>query len=194
MNEATVRALIRRFAEAGGIPDGDKGDITTSGGGATWTIDNDAVTNAKLANMATATFKGRTTAGTGDPEDLTATQATALLNTFTDTEKGLAPASGGGTTNFLRADGTWTTLSVTTSDVLNAIAGASVGAVGTYALLTFNSPATETAGSTHAGGGLRYSNAAAASFTGTPAGTWRLMGRTTSATAENSTSVFLRIS
>lgn len=83
------------------------GDVTTSGTAAT--IANDAVTNAKLANMATQTFKGRTTAGTGDPEDLTATQATAILNTFTSTDKGLAPASGGGTTNFLRADGTWAT-------------------------------------------------------------------------------------
>lgn len=80
------------------------GDVT---GATALTIANDVVTNAKLANMANATFKGRTTAGTGDPEDLTATQATALLDTFTTSAKGLAPASGGGTTNFLRADGTW---------------------------------------------------------------------------------------
>lgn len=72
------------------------------------TIANDVVTNAKLANVNTATFKGRVTAGTGDPEDLTGTQATTLLDTFTSSLKGLAPASGGGTTNFLRADGTWT--------------------------------------------------------------------------------------
>jgi len=70
-------------------------------------VADNAVTNAKLADMATATFKGRTTAGTGDPEDLTAAQATALLNPFTSSDKGVAPASGGGTTNFLRADGTW---------------------------------------------------------------------------------------
>jgi len=37
----------------------------------------------------------------------TATGTTAKLNVFTDLLKGLAPASGGGTTNFLRADGTW---------------------------------------------------------------------------------------
>jgi len=75
----------------------------------TGAIADDAVTNAKVADMATARIKGRTTAGTGDPEDLTGTQATALLDVVTTALKGLAPASGGGTTNFLRADGTWTT-------------------------------------------------------------------------------------
>jgi hypothetical protein len=92
---------------SGGVTDGDKGDITVSSSGTVWTIDATVVTNAKLANVATATFKGRTTAGTGSPEDLTGTQATALLDTFTSTLKGLAPLSGGGTTNYLRADGTW---------------------------------------------------------------------------------------
>ena len=80
------------------------GDVT---GATALTIANDAVTNAKAANMATGTIKGRATAGTGDPEDLTGTQATALLDVFTSGAKGLVPASGGGTTNFLRADGTW---------------------------------------------------------------------------------------
>ena len=80
------------------------GDVT---GATALTIANDAVTNAKAANMATGTIKGRATAGTGDPEDLTGTQATALLDAFTSGAKGLAPASGGGTTNFLRADGTF---------------------------------------------------------------------------------------
>lgn len=69
-------------------------------------IADDAVINTKLANMAAGTFKARLT-GTGDPEDLTGTQAATLLDVFTSALKGLAPASGGGTTNFLRADGTW---------------------------------------------------------------------------------------
>jgi len=89
------------------VTDGDKGDITVSSGGTAWAIDAGAVTNAKLANVATATFKGRTTAGSGSPEDLNGTQATALLDVFTSTLKGLVPSSGGGTTDFLRADGSW---------------------------------------------------------------------------------------
>jgi hypothetical protein len=90
-----------------GLVDGDYGDVTVGGGGTTMTIDNNAVSNSKLADMPTASFKGRATLGTGDPEDLTAAQATALLNPFTSVDKGLAPASGGGTANYLRADGAW---------------------------------------------------------------------------------------
>lgn len=71
------------------LTDWDKGDITLTSSATVWTIDNDVVTNAKLADMASATFKGRTTAGSGDPEDLTATQATALLNQATTGLKGL---------------------------------------------------------------------------------------------------------
>jgi hypothetical protein len=40
---------------------------------------------------------------------LTNTQLTADINTFTSGLSGAAPASGGGTTNYLRADGTWAT-------------------------------------------------------------------------------------
>lgn len=83
------------------------GDVTAAAGSGSTTIANSAVTLAKLADLATARFLGRTTAGTGVPEALTGTQATALLDLFTSGAKGLAPASGGGTTNFLRADGTW---------------------------------------------------------------------------------------
>lgn len=107
-------------------PDGDKGDITVGGTGTTLVIDadsvltgkiaDDQVTNAKLANVSTATFKGRSTAGTGDPEDMSATAATALLNAFTSSLKGLAPASGGGTTTYLRADGTWVAPSAVIAD------------------------------------------------------------------------------
>lgn len=84
------------------------GDISGSGSTAiSTTIGANKVTNAMLAQVSTATFHGRVTAGTGNVENLTGTQATTLLDTFTSSLKGLAPASGGGTTNFLRADGNW---------------------------------------------------------------------------------------
>lgn len=97
-----VNGVWRRVA---GIVDGDYGDISISGG--VWSIDNNVVTFAKMADVATARILGRLTAGTGDPEALTGTQVTTMLDAFTSALKGLVPASGGGTTNFLRADGSF---------------------------------------------------------------------------------------
>lgn len=58
----------------GGVSDGDKGDITVSG--STWTIDNDAVTYAKLQNVsATDRILGRSSAGAGDVQEITCTAA-----------------------------------------------------------------------------------------------------------------------
>ena len=54
--------------------DGDKGDITVSATGATWTIDNGAVTYAKVQNVsATDRLLGRSSAGAGVIEEITCT-------------------------------------------------------------------------------------------------------------------------
>jgi hypothetical protein len=59
-------------------------------------------TGSGTAALATYTTAARTWDAAAD-----ATAETAILNNFTSTLKGLVPLSGGGTTNFLRADGTW---------------------------------------------------------------------------------------
>ena len=55
------------------------GDVTTSAGSSATTIANNAVTLAKMADMATASLIGRSTAGTGDPEVLSAATARTVL-------------------------------------------------------------------------------------------------------------------
>ena len=85
------------------------GDVTGSGTGTiVTTIGANVVSNSKLAQMLAYTIKGNDTGSTANAADLTATQITGMLNVFTSTLKGIVPSSGGGTTNFLRADGTWT--------------------------------------------------------------------------------------
>lgn len=68
-----------------GVSDGDKGDITVSGSGATYTIDNGVVSLAKMANLAQDQVIGRVTASTGVPETFTVTAAarTVLDDTTT---------------------------------------------------------------------------------------------------------------
>lgn len=55
----------------GGVSDGDKGDITVSSSGTVWTIDNDAVTYAKMQNVTTNRLLGRVSSGTGNTEEIT---------------------------------------------------------------------------------------------------------------------------
>jgi hypothetical protein len=65
------------------------------------------VTNTMFANMTANTIKANITGSSAAPTDITYTQLTATLNVFTTSLQGAVPASGGGTTNFLRADGTF---------------------------------------------------------------------------------------
>ena len=140
------------------------GDVTNAAGSLALSIAANVVDNTKLAQIATASFKGRSTAGTGNVEDLTATQATALLNPVSSTLKGLAPASGGGNANYLRADGTWATPTAGAGGATTQVQVNSGGALaGASEILVENNQ-------------LRLP--AAASFSAPAAGGTRLVGRT----------------
>jgi hypothetical protein len=93
-------------------------DVTDGGAGeADLTLKDDSIGFDKLINITTARILGRTTAGSGDIEQLTGTQTTALLVDFIGDSgaggtKGLVPAPAAGDAaalKFLKADGTWAT-------------------------------------------------------------------------------------
>lgn len=76
------------------LSDGDKGDITVASSGAAWTIDNSAVTLAKMANLNQYELIGRTSSGAGVPQaKATSADVWALLGCANDsafrTELGL---------------------------------------------------------------------------------------------------------
>lgn len=97
----------------------------TTPGERTIGVADDGITNAKLAEVATSTIKGRVTAGTGNPEDLTGTEATTILDDVVGDSgsggtKGLVPAPGAGDAaagKYLKADGVWTVPPTGTGDV-----------------------------------------------------------------------------
>jgi len=152
--EVQLLATLKTDLGLTGTNSGDQtitltGNVTGTGTGSfATTIAAGAVTNAMHANMPTANFKGRTTAGAGAPEDLTATQATAMLNQFTSLLQGVVPSSGGGTANYLRADGLWAAPPGTNTGTVT-----SVGGTGTVNGLTLTGTVT-TSGNLTLGGTL----------------------------------------
>lgn len=127
----------------------------------------------------------------------TLTANNVLLGNGASAPQVVAPGTSG---NVLQSNGTtWVSSTVpapSTTQVLSATAGASVGAVGTYAFCyqLFGQSVSDP-GTTKAGSNLRFSNSSGQGSS-VPSGTWRCMGY---ASADNyasqaNTTVWLRIS
>lgn len=142
----------------------------------------------------TAAVSGTLPVANGGTGATTLAANNVLLGNGTSALQAVAPSTSG---NVLTSNGsTWTSaappaVAPTTTQVLNATAGASVGAVGSYAWLgvLVGSASSVAAGATLAGSSLRYAGMTAQAWSGNPypvnigvagttapAGTWRCMG------------------
>jgi hypothetical protein len=91
-----------------GVPSATQPNFTDLAGSiAGGQIPNSTVTLVMMANETANTILGNNTGSPATPIALSQAQVTAMLNVFTSGLQGLVPSSGGGTTNFLRADGTF---------------------------------------------------------------------------------------
>ena len=85
----------------GGVTDGDKGDITVSASGATWVINNQAVTYSKIQNVAANSFLANVTGSATSVQEILTDRIPLFASAITGTP---------GATNFLRGDGSWQTV------------------------------------------------------------------------------------
>lgn len=58
INGESIKGTGNLTVTGSGVSDGDYGDITVSGSGTVWTIDNNAVTNAKINDVSVTKVSG----------------------------------------------------------------------------------------------------------------------------------------
>lgn len=115
-----------------------------------------------LANIPTSRVLGNVSGSTSGPISLTMAQLTTLINIFNSSTSGAVPASGGGTSNFLRADGTFASPTTansfqetvfTGSGTFTTAANSSTSTVYWYEIVGGGGGGGGSNGSTGAGGG-----------------------------------------
>lgn len=129
INAAAITALVAsaEFTEA--VQD-VAGALFITAGDLTWTysdvgntlsavITANAVTNAKLADMAANSIKGNNTGGLGDPLDLTATQVRALINVADGANNYVHPNHTGDVTSVADGAQTIAANAVTTAKIID---------------------------------------------------------------------------
>ena len=80
----------------------------------------DSISFAELAKVDASSVLGNPSGSLADASSITFQDLTQNnLTLFSDTEQGLVPASGGGTSTFLRADGSWATAGISTAGALD---------------------------------------------------------------------------
>jgi hypothetical protein len=173
------------------------GNVTGSGTGSfAATIANDAVDNTKLSNMAQSTLKGRATASTGDPEDLSASQVRTILNVADGAEVNVNADwdAVSGDTQILNKPATFTPSSHTHGNITNdgkvgstsglPVVTTTAGAVTTLALGTANQVLRVNSGATGVefGAGFDAASPPAIGNTTPAAGTFTTLTANTSLT------------
>lgn len=96
------------WATAGGVSDGDKGDITVSSSGSTWTIDNDAITYAKIQNVSAARLLGRGPASAGDVQEISTGTGLQISGTTLSTTTAAVTNGDKGDITVSNSGATWT--------------------------------------------------------------------------------------
>ena len=133
-------AKINTYETSSPVESADKWIGTNSDGSTKNFVASDVAQYVKSTNTIDIdVILGNNTGVEAVPQQLSPADVTQMLNTFGSSLKGLAPASGGGTTSFLRADGAWAIPPISGGTTTNSLViKTNSGTVEGTSMYTFN--------------------------------------------------------